>query len=656
VSEWNNRRSKLGLALTVLALCLGFVVGCGDGDERTPMSAEEGREACAEHNPLRNVYYGDLHVHTTYSFDVHAFDVRTTPQQAYRFARGESVLLPPLDVDGAGTQQVQLDRPLDFAAVTDHSEFLGEVEACTIPGSAVYDSMTCRTFRGGGNTGVGVLGVLVTFTRPRRPLDVCGADGTGCRQPAGDVWQRIQDAAEGAYDRTSRCGFTSFVAYEYSAGTNVSTLHRNVIFRDHRVPFPTSFFEQPTPPGLWRELKATCLDAGIGCDVLAIPHNSNESNGRMFFVEYPGASTLDEQRAQAALRASLEPVVEIYQHKGDSECMNGLSGILGEPDELCTFEKRHRPPIDDCGDGKGSLGTTGLGCVSRSDFVRNALLFGLIEQERLGVNPYQMGFGSSTDTHNGTPGAVEENRFIGHRGTDDDTPEKQLGPGMLYPGGIIFSPGGLTAVWAEENARHSIFDALKRREVFATSGPRIAVRFFGGWGFAAGQCGDPRQIEQGYSGGVPMGGTLPARPPSAESPTFILSALRDAGTVHRPGTPLQRLQIIKGWIADGQPYQKVFDVAGDPDNDASVDLATCALQGPGADALCTVWSDPEFDASQRAFYYARVIENPSCRWSTHTCNRLPPDQRPPACSDPTVPKTIQERAWTSPIWYDPSVS
>jgi len=643
---------RILFAAVVACLALG---GCGDDDGVAPPAppvVEDGREPCAARNPLRNAYYGDLHVHTAYSFDAHGFDVATTPQQAYAFARGEPVELPPLDANGRGTQTLRLARALDFAAVTDHSEFLGEVEACTTPGAAGYESVTCQNYRAGGNAGVGTLGIFTAFTRPRRPADVCG-DGAECLRIASEVWQRIQDAAEAAYDRTPRCGFTTFVGYEYSAGTNISTLHRNVIFRNAVVPFPTTYFEQPTPLGLWRELKTTCLDAGTGCDALAIPHNSNESNGRMFIVEYPGATSLDAQREQASLRATLEPAVEIYQHKGDSECMNGLSGVLGQPDEACNFEKRRTPPFDDCGDAKGALGTTGLGCVSRYDFVRNALLYGLLEQERLGVNPYRLGIMASTDTHNGTPGAVEEEAFIGHRGTDDDVPEKQLGSGSLYPGGIVFSPGGLTGVWAEENSRSSLFDAVRRREVFGTSGPRIAVRFFAGWDYGAGLCGDPALLRKAYAGGVAMGGTLAARPSAASGPTFVVSALRDVGVPGRPGVALQRLQIVKGWIAGGQPQQQVFDVAGSADNGAVVDVDTCTPRGPGADTLCTVWQDPEFDPAQRAVYYARVLENPSCRWSTYTCNRLPVDQRPPACSDPSVPKTIQERAWTSPIWYEP---
>ncbi|MGH3056599.1 MAG: DUF3604 domain-containing protein, partial [Gaiellaceae bacterium] len=333
------------------------------------------------------------------------------------------------------------------------------------------------------------------------------ADNAVCRQQAGDVWERIQDAAAAAY---AQCTFTSFVAYEYSRSPGGSTMHRNVIFRNDRVPFPISAFEEPTPQGLWRELKTACLDAVTGCDVLAIPHNSNESNGKMFFVEYPGTTTVDEERAQATFRAAMEPLVEIYQHKGSSECLNGISGILGAPDEACEFERRRPAPFPDCGDTKGQTGSAGQGCVSRLDYVRGALLAGLKEDERLGVNPYRLGIIASTDTHNGTPGATEEATFIGHRGTDDATPAQQLGHGVLTDGGIVFSPGGLTGVWAEENSRPSIFDALRRKEVFGTSGTRIAVRFFGGWNYPDGLCSDPDSIRRSYASGVPMGGVLPA--------------------------------------------------------------------------------------------------------------------------------------------------
>lgn len=606
---------------------------------------------CADYNPLRNVYFGDLHVHTTFSFDANSYQVRTTPEEAYRFARGEPILLPPLDAEGRGTREIRLERPLDFVAVTDHAELLGEVEMCRTPGSFGYASRNCELYRAGDDEGTRHFGSKLSSPQSGRLQDVCGPTGQECLNLARDVWGRILDAAENAYDRTDACSFTSLIAYEYSNSLGVSTLHRNVIFRNNRVPFPISFYEEPTPQGLWRQLKAQCLDGIPGCDVLAIPHNSNESNHKMFFVEYPGATTLDEQRQQASLRAAMEPLLEIYQHKGDSECMNGLAGIVGEPDEFCDFEKRQRGDVEKCGDRKGQFGTISQGCVSHNDFLRGALLTGMQEKERIGVNPYRLGVIASTDTHNGAPGFVAEDSFVGHRGTDDDTLEKLFQRPIAESGGILYSPGGLAAVWAEQNTREAIFDALRRRETFGTSGPRIVVRFFGGWAFPADLCSDPAMVERGYDLGVPMGGTLP--PGAGRPPTLVVSALRDPGTPERPGAPLQRIQIIKGWLENGEAHQRVYEVAGDPDNGATVDLQTCMPVGTGFDSLCAVWTDPDFDPSQPAFYYARVLENPTCRWSTYICITLPPEERPATCDAPDIPKTIQERAWTSPIWYEP---
>jgi hypothetical protein len=618
-----------------------------------PCPAAATRARCTDHDPLRRAFFGDLHVHTTQSFDAHAFDVETTPAEAYRFAQGEPLALPPLDADGHGTRTVALDRPLDFAAVTDHSEFLGEVETCATPGAPGYDSQTCQTYRGAPYLAVTVFGSRLATPTPTRFPDLCGPDGAACRATASPVWQGIVDAAEAADDATPACRFTTFIGYEYTAATNASTLHRNVIFRNATVPFPTTYFEQPTAAGLWRELRATCLDAGTGCDALAIPHNSNESNGRMFAVEYPGAATLDDQRRQAGARAAIEPLVEIYQHKGSSECFHGLAGIVGASDEQCAFEQEVRSPLVDCGDTPGNGGVARVGCYSRLDFVRGALLEGLREAARLGQNPYRLGIVASTDTHNGTPGLVDERTFGGHRGIDDDTPAKQLGHGVLTGGGIVFGPGGLVGAWAEENSRDSLFDAFRRREVFGTSGPRIAVRLFGGWNLPRNACRRPDMIAAAYRTGVPMGGVLPPRRKRGGTPRLLVAALRDPGTAARPGAPLASLQIVKGWLEDGTPREQVFDVATAGDG-AAVDPETCATSGPGADALCTVWADPQFDARQHAFYYARVLENPTCRWSTWTCNALPAAERPPTCTDPSVPRTVQERAWSSPIWYRPA--
>lgn len=617
--------------------------------ERCP--ATEARERCAQHDPLRRPFFGDLHVHTRLSFDAQAFEVRTTPAEAYAFAQGAPLRLPPLDGAGAGTRLVRLDRPLDFAAVTDHSEFLGDVELCTTPGAPGYDSATCAAYRDADvDRGVTSFGVRLVPAQPSPPADLCGADGQACRTAARSVWQRVLEAAEAAYDRSAACRFTTFPAYEWTGATGLSTRHRNVVFRTERVPAPVSYFEQPTPAGLWRELRLRCLEAAEGCDVLAIPHNSNESNGTMFRIEYGETTDAEAQRALAAERARMEPLVEIYQHKGDSECMNGLAGLLGAPDELCDFEKEIRPVFEDCGEGTGSGGVARLGCFSRRDFVRGALLEGLLEERRLGVNPLRLGFIGSTDTHNGTPGLVDEIAFPGHRGTDDDTPAKRLGRGSLTLGGISFSPGGLAGVWAEENSRSSLFEALRRRETFATSGPRIVVRFFAGWELPDGLCEAPDLVEQGYARGVPMGGELPPRPAGA-APRFVVAAMRDAGTRARPGTPLQAVQIVKGWIANGERHQQVVTVAGRLRDEEGADPATCALSGHGPDSLCATWSDPEFDPEAPAFYYARVLEQPTCRWHALACDALASGERPASCADPAWPRRIRERAWTSPVWY-----
>jgi hypothetical protein len=643
---------NLGVLSVSLLATVGFAACAQPEPELPPVVYVEPRDPCSAHSPLRRAFFGDLHVHTGLSFDAYAFDVRVTPEEAYRFARGQEIALPPLDGKGEGTRRVRLGRALDFAAVTDHSEFLGEVQTCITPSAKGYGSATCQRYRQGGGQAISNLGFKLAIDDKQRFEDVCPPDGSGCAELLFATWQRLQAAAQGAYDKSSSCGFTSFVAYEYSGAPGLSTLHRNVIFRSDRVPLPVTHYEEPTPQGLWQALDGACRQARTGCDVLAIPHNSNESNGKMFRIEYPEGASLEEQKRLAQQRQSFEPVFEIYQHKGDSECKNGLSGVLGAPDEFCGFEKTLRKNVADCGEGTGTGGTARTGCQSRRDFVRYALLDGLREQQRIGVNPIPLGLIASTDTHNGSPGYVEESAFMGHRGLDDDTPEKLLGSGGLTIGGMEFSPGGLVGVWAEENSRPALFDGLKRRETFGTSGPRITVRFFGGFDLPPDLCSDPALVEKGYQKGVPMGGTLTAGSQSA--PRFVVQAFRDPGDGRKPGTPLQVVQIIKGTLVAGSAQTKVFDVAGNRNNGAAVDVATCTLVGDGADSLCGTFTDPEFDKSQPAFYYVRVLENPSCRWNTQLCNALPAASRPAPCSDPEAPKTVQERAWASPIYYVPS--
>ncbi len=593
----------------------------------------ETRAACRDRNPLRNAYFGDFHVHTSNSFDAYGFENRNDPAAAYRFARGETIRLGPIDGAGVGTRPVRLERALDFTAVTDHSEFLGEVSICTDPTATGYDSLICRGFRAGGNLGFAEFGLQLARTDPSR-YAFCGTAGANCLVAEGRVWRSVQAAAEGAYDRSAECRFTSFVAYEWTGTTGGATLHRNVIFRNGNVPArPVTYIDEPTAPGLWTTLRQRCNTATAGCDVLAIPHNSNLSNGQAFSVEYPTGSTMEQQRQLASLRAEMEPLVEMVQHKGASECNRAFSAT----DEACGFEIAQTAPM--CTSAPPGMG----GCVGRADFVRNALQSGLAEERRIGVNPHRLGFIASTDTHNSTPGNTGEQSFPGHVGVQDDTPSEQLSDALK-----VFSPGGLVGVWAVENSRDAIFDSLRRRETFGTSGTRVRVRMFGGWSFAPAICGDPDLVRRGYTEGVPQGASLPARV-GTNAPRFVVMATADQ-------TPLQRIEVIKVWVdASGESHERVVTVAGSASNGSSVNTSTCATTaGTGQMSLCGVYTDDAYNPAERAAWYTRVLENPTCRWSTWLCNSLSASARPAACTDGSIPATIQERAWSSPIFYSPA--
>ncbi|MAT29103.1 MAG: hypothetical protein CMN29_29900 [Sandaracinus sp.] len=690
------RRLPLWL-LSALLLALA----CGDDDDPSDAGADAGaedagldsgtdagtdagptvlvgsseREACAERDPLRRPFFGDLHVHTRFSFDAAAYDVRTGPADAYRFARGEAIGLPPYDADGRPTRMVQLDRPLDFAAVTDHAELMAATSLCTDPASPAYESRTCQSYRD-GNEAVADFGDFfqsIGLAMPR-PVTTCRADPSLCAAELADVWAETAEAAEAAYDRTSGCAFTSFVAYEWtgSAGGGGRNIHRNVIFRSAtRLARPISFVDAPTPELLWDGLEAGCLESGTDCDLIAIPHNSNISVGEMFVPLFEDETPYD--RAFAERRADLEPLMEIYQHKGAAECVSGVADPLASEDELCGFEQVFEnlctgpdDPDEDCIPvcdemaGSSFLG----GCVAPSDLLRGALRTGLSELARVGANPFQLGVIASTDTHGSIAGATEEAGWPGHTGNTDDEIEEALDP----PGGITVSvrtssPGGLAVVWAEENSRPALFDAMRRRETYGTSGTRIVARFFGGWGYGEDSCEATDLVQRGYDGGVPMGGVLPEREGDG-APVFLVSAMADA-----LGAPLQRVQIVKGWFdpESGETFEEVYEVAGStagPEGVEPVDLMSCERaeewDAAGAGQLCGRWVDPGFDPEQPAFWYARVIENPTCRWSQRLClaegvdcDTVAEGSPLEACCDGSIPPTIQERAWTSPIWYVP---
>ncbi|HXQ20519.1 MAG TPA: DUF3604 domain-containing protein [Candidatus Acidoferrales bacterium] len=656
---WARPATRAGLALLFITLSTRAVTA-GQG----PWARTETREPCTNFDTLRQPYFGDTHIHTAYSSDAVFAGTRENPRGAYQFAQGQPIGLPPYDAQGMPTRTAQLRRPLDFTAVTDHAEQFGEIQICLTPGLSGYDSSDCVAARNQLATPPPALPSLLPPTavlnfllgygalNPPQRFSWCGTDGENCLGQASLVWQDTQAAAEEFYDRTAACAFTTFVAYEWSGQPGGNNLHRNIIFRNEVVPaLPTSYMEQPTPQGLWNTLKAQCLDGLTGCDVLAIPHNPNASGGLMFAPFNADNSPLTAD--DATFRSSMEPLVEITQHKGDSECRPGVQST----DEICGYEKLNRlqlfAPISDPTQTFPPL-----------NYVRNALKEGLNQEQLIGVNPFKLGFVGSTDDHNAAPGSTEERDFgaYGHLGLRDHaTPAFMVA--RVTPAGIEGNPGGLAVVWAEENSRDALFAAMRRREVYATSGSRPIVRAFAGKPPAS-ICKGASFAATGYEKGVPMGSDIGPVAGNG-SPSFAVLAMKDAGTADMPGTLLQRIQMVKGWIDDnGAAQEAVFDITKKPNNGASVDTTTCQTSGPGADSLCAVWKDPKFKASQRAFYYARVLENPTCRWSTYLCNDQGID-----CSTPSavpaayaeccntgpdaVPKTIQERAWTSPFWYEP---
>ena len=651
-----------------------ILAGCALATASLAFERTETRVPCAHSDVNRQAFFGDLHVHSSYSFDAYVSSVRATPWDAYRYAKGETVGIPA--ADGVGVLQTRLARPLDFAAVTDHGEYLGQIEVCTAdPGRLGYWWPHCAMSRA-TNQWVQLLaldwwsGLAGQHEDEKAYSFACAL--SDCAAAGSAAWQRIQQAAEDHYDRTEACTFTTFVGYEFTDSPEFRNMHRNVIFRNEDVLFaPISTYEtgRYNFPELWRGLREQCIDRPGKCDVLSIPHNPNLSGGMMFRDPQSEAELND--------RLFFEPVVELVQHKGASECrFDRLAGAgLGTEDEFCAFEQVP-------GDNLGMLGTvngivrteraelTALDDFARRNMVRNVYKDGLALGRENGVNPFVMGVIGSTDTHTALPGGADEDNYPGHLGRRDA--EFRNVQDHFYS-----NPGGHAVVWAEENARDAIFEALRRKETYATSGTRPLVRFFGGSGLPDDLCANPDAIGEAYAAGVPMGGALPQ---SATPPKFYVVAHKDEGIAGNPGTDLQRIQIVKGWLdAAGQTRERVFDVAGGP-NDASVYPRTCQRVGSGARRLCAVWRDPEFDASQPAFYYARVLENPTCRWSTLQCQAAgvnPLAETCPAdvasanaralelgadgdvygkcCLDaseqPFYSPVIQERAWTSPIWY-----
>ncbi len=632
-------------------------------DSKLSLPAPQAAVYQAAPNPNMNLYWGELHIHTTESFDATLFGNSLGIEDAYRFAKGE-----PLSV--AGGEAMQLSRPLDFVAITDHAEGFGSRTHCDDADLSWSERAACwlvnepnlwvfQTLSGKGR-GVVVAGdpskpagVYQNTTRTplsRGSFPTCKI-GEGalerCARNAGNDWARYVELADQYYEPGK---LTTLIGYEYSPGMpEMGKHHRNVIFRSNSVPERAlSSLDVPNAIELWKGLEATC---GEGCEFMTMPHSSNKAWGLMY-----SRFTWDGQEYREndwRLRQKREPLAEIFQIKGAQECALGV----GATDEECAFEQ----VFDPCQPGE----TTG--CAFETGFVRQGLKVGLELDKELGFNPLQVGFIAATDSHNSNPGDVEEWDFPGAIGSITSSAYRRLRPSpegqAPYKTPIKFNTsGGLAAVWAPENNREAIFDALARRETYATSGPRMAVRFYAGWGIEDDILKAQDPFQSLMANGVPMGGvlnvprTLNKDQSDAQSPAFLVWATRDP-----MDAPLQRVQMVKGWIdAEGKTQEKVVDIAcADglsvdpatgrcPDNGASVDLSTCHYsQGSGANELKTLWRDPDYNPAQSAFYYVRVLMNPTCRWSSYDAIRL---GREP---DPRVPPTIKERAWTSPIWLDP---
>jgi Protein of unknown function (DUF3604) len=578
--------------------------------------------AIAEPNPLRDAYFGETHLHTAFSLDAYIGGTRLMPADSLAYARGESVTLP----DGTTAQH---KRPLDFAAVTDHAEYMGEMYSTMFEGAPGHDNddlVQLRELSDLEERQNWFIKYVVSSNRsatPQHPPFFAGPETSK------SAWQVIVDAAQEANDPGT---FTALIGFEWSAAPNGANLHRNVLFRDDNVPASVpSYIDINEEENLWAWMKEQEAE---GRRLLAIPHNSNASKGRMF----PDIDSFGERMdlEYARTRQTYEPLIEMMQVKGNSE----VHRKFWAADEFAGFENAN------------SIQKNSGRVFRQRDFVRGGLIDGIGYAFALGLNPFKYGFIGGTDNHNGMMSAVAEDSFIGAHGPEDGSVERRRSGSVAgWIDGKDLSIGSLAGVWATENTRAGIWDAMKRRETFATSGPRIKVRMFGGVELSPPT--DPiDMVQKGYLLGTHMGGTMES---AGAPPTFTVYAEKDA-----LGANLDRIQIIKGWVDEyGDANEKIIDVvwAGDREIDPStgklpavgntVDLSTALFTNEiGAPVLMGSWTDTDFNPQSNAFYYARVLEIPTPRWTTYDAVR----NGLPLLED--VPATIQERAWGSPIWYN----
>ena len=590
------------------------------------------------------VFWGDTHVHTGASMDAGAFGNRLGFEDAYRFARGE-------ELTASGGQRAKLARPLDFQVIADHSDNMGFFTALFAGDPAILAHPTGKRWydmvKSGGQEGVkAALEIIDSFSKGTLPKEIFFSPDKPAYRA---TWDEIIKAAE-KYNEPGR--FTAFIGYEWTSqiapGDN---LHRVVILRDggarasQVVPYTTTKpWGSPLPEDLWKALQA--YEDKTGGRALAIAHNGNLSNGLMFPDSVNFATKKPLTKEYVETRARWEPLYEVTQIKGDGEA----HPFVSPNDEMGGYG------IWDKGNLNLSVAKTKE--MLKNEYARSALQIGLQLEQKLGTNPFKFGMIGSTDTHTSLAAVEEENFFGKHTGTEP-SPERVNHPfavfGKLKIDGWEAVSSGYAAVWARENTREALFDAMQRRETYATTGPRMIVRFFGGWDFAPADANVRLPAEVGYGKGVPMGGDLRAAP-AGKAPSFLVAALKDPLSGN-----LDRIQIVKGWVdAKGARQEKVYDVAWSggrkpgadgklPPVGNTVDVANATWTNTiGAPELITVWRDPAFDPKLRAVYYARVIEIPTPRWTAYDAKRfgvkMPKE----------VPMTTQERAYTSPIWYTPS--
>jgi hypothetical protein len=576
---------------------------------------------------LRNAYFGDTHLHTGLSFDAYILRTNTRPNDSYAYAKGQ-----PVNYLGK-TEQRKV--PLDFLAVTDHAEYLGALPMTADPNSPLSKTDWAKINDNDPAVSAAAFKKIITGV-------LSGRADAQLNDPAYSkaAWQQVIDAAEKNYEPGK---FTTFIGFEWTSaplaeGKKPQNLHRCIIFRGSKVPPAVySAFDSPDPELLWTYLENA---RKTGDDVIAIPHNGNASNGLMFDTKTLTGKPITRDYAER--RMANEPLVEIAQGKGQSE----THPLLSPNDEFARFE----------------LWETLVGYPARANFktgsyVRQAYGVGQELQEKIGANPFKYGVEAATDFHSGIS-STEEDNYPGSHGNQDNDPRLVLSQRESIGGEPPITVGveGLTGAWAEENTRESIFAAFKRKETFGTSGNRIQVRFFGSWNYPADLIKQSNWVKAAYVGGVPMGSDLPAGASGAKGPVFAVWALKDP----RMGN-LDRIQIIKVWTKNGNSHEKIFDVAwsGDRKPDPktgkvpavgnTVDLKTATFTNTiGATELSGVWTDSEFDPQSYATYYARVLEIPTPRWSTIWAVKynLPLNDK--------MGNTIQERAWTSPIWYSPT--